>query len=443
MGRSADIPRESGRTDGDDTGCTILHVDMDAFFASVEIRNNPELGGKPVVVGGGTRGVVAAASYEARKYGVRSAMPMTRALRLCPRAVVVRPDRAAYSAASAAVMAILRDVTPLTEPLSLDEAFLDVSAAVRAQGRPAVIAQHIRERTARELGLSCSVGVAPTKFVAKVASARCKPDGMLVVPRAEVLDFLHPLPATALWGVGARTAEALRRIGIRTVGDVAQTPRDTLTRAVGAAMAEHLAGLADGIDPRPVSPDEVEKSISSDHTVEVDLTELADIRRELLRLSGEVAVRVRARGWLARTVGIKIRFADFTTVTRVRTLPRSTDNTTTIYQTAAELYDALGLDRPRVRLVGVKCENLREADTVGEQLTFDDLLAAEPGPRERAATSRANNLDSSPNKHRATDAVVDAARERFGAAAIGFATLLRPPGAGPEIEQLPARDDNG
>jgi len=442
MGRSADIPRESGRTDGDDTGCTILHVDMDAFFASVEIRNNPELRGKPVVVGGGTRGVVAAASYEARKYGVRSAMPMTRALRLCPRAVVVRPDRAAYSAASAAVMAILRDVTPLTEPLSLDEAFLDVSAAVLAQGRPAVIAEHIRARVARDLGLTCSVGVAPTKFVAKVASARCKPDGMLVVPRAQVLDFLHPLPATALWGVGARTAEALRRIGIRTVGDVAQTPRDTLTRAVGAAMAEHLAALADGIDPRPVSPDEVEKSISADHTVDVDLTELADIRRELLRLSGDVAGRVRTRGWLARTVGIKIRFADFTTVTRVRTLAAWTDNTATIYQTAIELYDALGLDRPRVRLVGVKCENLREADTVGEQLTFDDLRAGDTNPRP-AAEANPRQVDTIPRKNRATDAVVDAARERFGAAAIGFATLLRPPGSAPETEQLPARDDNG
>jgi DNA polymerase IV len=422
MGRSADIPRQTGRTDGDDTGCPILHVDMDAFFASVEIRNNPDLRGKPVVVGGGVRGVVAAASYEARKFGVRSAMPMTRALRLCPRAVVVRPDRAAYSSASAAVMAILREITPLVEPLSLDEAFLDVTGALRAQGRPAVIADHIRDRVARELGLTCSVGVAPSKFVAKVASARCKPDGMLVVPAAEVLDFLHPLPATALWGVGARTNEALRRIGVRTVGDVSSTPRDVLVRAVGAAMAEHLAALADGVDPRAVSPDEVEKSISADHTVEVDLTEVGDIRRELLRLSGDVAQRVRGRGWLARTVGIKIRFADFTTVTRVRTLPAWTDATSTIYATAAELYDSLGLDRPRVRLVGVKCENLREADTVGEQLSFDDLVASAGAPASD------------------TDSVVDAARARFGAGALGYATLLRRPGAAPDEEHMPVPD---
>jgi DNA polymerase-4 len=453
MGRSADIPRQSGRTDGDDTGCTILHVDMDAFFASVEIRNNPELRGKPVVVGGGVRGVVAAASYEARTFGVRSAMPMTRALRLCPRAVVVRPDRAAYSSASAAVMTILREVTPLVEPLSLDEAFLDVSAAVRAQGRPAVIAERIRERVEGELGLTCSVGVAPTKFVAKVASARCKPDGMLVVPAAEVLDFLHPLPATALWGVGARTAEALHRIGVRTVGDVSATPRDVLLRAVGTAMAEHLAALADGVDPRTVSPDEVEKSISADHTVEVDLTDVGDIRRELLRLSGDVAQRVRGRGWLARTVGIKIRFADFTTVTRVRTLPAWTDATATIYSTAAELYDSLGLDRPRVRLVGVKCENLREADSVGEQLSFDDLFAGsaippsgtEPPESARkagvsipeAATGRGERRR---RVERATDSVVDAARARFGAGALGFATLLRRPGAPPEEEHMPVPD---
>ncbi len=388
MGRSADIPRESGQTDGDDSGCTILHVDMDAFFASVEIRNDPSLRGKPVVVGGGTRGVVAAASYEARRYGVRSAMPMTQALRMCPRAVVVRPNRAAYSEASASVMAILRDVTPLVQPLSLDEAFLDVAGAIRAQGRPALIGAHIRERVARELDLQCSVGVAPTKFVAKVASARCKPNGLLVVPASGVLAFLHPLPVTVLWGVGARTAEPLRRLGIRTIGDLATTPLDTLGRAVGSSMAEHLWALAHGDDPRSVSTEDVEKSISSDHTVEIDLTEVADVRRELLRLSGDVARRVRERGFLARTIGIKIRFADFTTVTRVRTLAGWTDATTTIYDTAAELYDALKLDRPRIRLVGVKCENLREAGEVAEQLSFDDLLASHTARRARSRDRR-------------------------------------------------------
>lgn len=423
MGRSADIPRASGQTDGDDTGCTVLHVDMDAFFASVEIRNDPTLQGKPVVVGGGVRGVVAAASYEARRYGVRSAMAMTAALRLCPHAVVVAPNRAAYAEASAAVQAILRDVTPLVQPISLDEAFLDVAAAVRAQGRPALIAASIRDRVARELELTCSVGVAPTKFVAKVASARCKPDGLLVVPVAGVIEFLHPLPVTVLWGVGARTADPLRRLGIRTVGDLAATPPDTLRRAVGASMGDHLLALASGIDPSPVRTDEVEKSISADHTVEVDLTDVSDVRRELLRLSGEVARRVRERGFAARTVGIKIRFADFTMVTRVRSLSGWTDATATVYDIAAQLYDGLGLDRPRIRLVGVKCENLRPAGEIAEQMSFEDL-----GTDEFASS--------------ATDRVLDTARHRFGGGAIGYAALLGRPDAATEPEQLPVSGDD-
>ncbi len=415
MGRSADIPRVAGRADGDDAGCPILHVDMDAFFASVEIKRRPELRGRPVVVGGGTRGVVAAASYEARRYGIRSAMPMSRALRLCPRAVVVAPDRAAYVAASAAVMSILREVTPLVQPLSLDEAFLDVAGAVRGQGRPAVIAAGIRRRVSDELALTCSVGVAATKFVAKVASARCKPDGLLVVPAAEALDFLYPLPVTALWGVGARTEEPLRRLGIRTVGDLAQTPLDTLRRAVGTAMAEHLHHLANGVDPRTVEVDEIEKSISADHTVAVDLTEEVEVRRELLRLSADVGQRVRARGFAARTVGIKIRFADFRTITRVRTLASPTDSTDTVYGTAVDLYRALGLDRPRIRLVGVKCENLEDAAQVAEQLTFDDV-------------------DGPPMQRRA-DSVVDAARARFGSAALGYATLLNVDEPAPDVQR--------
>jgi DNA polymerase-4 len=414
MGRSADLPRTAGRFDGDDTGCAVLHVDMDAFFASVEIKRRPELRGKPVVVGGGHRGVVAAASYEARRYGVRSAMPMTQALRRCPHAVVLPPDRAAYQAASATVMGILRDITPLVEPLSLGEAFLDVAGAIRVLGRPARIAELIRARVAADLQLTCSVGVAPTKFIAKLASARCKPDGLLVVPAARVLDFLHPLPVTALWGVGERTAEPLRRLGIRTVGDLAATPLDTLRRAVGSAAAEHLSGLAAGRDDRQVQPHEVEKSISADRTLDVDLTEEADVRRELLRLAEEVGSRVRERGFVARTVGIKIRFADFRTVTRVRTLPGWTDSSPAIFETAAELYHALGLDRPRVRLVGVKCEGLQPAGAAPEQLTLD-LAPAERG----ALAATTGNAAGA-----AVGAAVDAACRRFGAAAVRPGSLL-------------------
>lgn len=411
MGRSADLPRTAGQFDGDDTGCFILHVDMDAFFASVETLRRPELRGRPVVVGGGHRGVVAAASYEARTYGVRSAMPMTQALRLCPRAVVLPPDRAAYQEASARVMAILRDITDLVEPLSLDEAFLDVSRAVRRDGRSGAIAAAIRSRVRAQTGLTCSVGVAPTKFVAKLASARCKPDGLLVVPVDGVIDFLHPLPVTALWGVGERTAEPLRRLGVRSIGDLAVTPPDTLRRAVGIAAAEQLAALAAGHDPRPVSPDDVEKSISADRTLDVDLTAEADVRRELLRLAEEVGARVRSRGLAARTVGIKIRFADFRTVTRVRTLGGWIDSTAQIYSTADELYRNLRLDRPRIRLVGVKCENLRDIGEVPEQLTLDldpDDAPGAPGAGPRPPL----------------DAVLDAARERFGSAAIRPGSLL-------------------
>jgi DNA polymerase-4 len=410
MGRSADLPRTAGQFDGDDTGCTMLHVDMDAFFASVEIKKRPELRGRPVIVGGSQRGVVAAASYEARKYGVRSAMSMSQALRRCPSAVVLPPDRAAYSAASADVMAILREITPLVEPLSLDEAFLDVAAAVRRAGRPGVIAATIRSRIAAQLGLTCSVGVAPTKFVAKLASARCKPDGLLVVPAAQVLDFLHPLPVTALWGVGERTAEQLHRLGTRTIGDLAALPLDALRRAVGAAAAEHLSALAQGIDPRPVVPDEVEKSISADRTLDTDLTAEADVRRELLRLAEEVGSRVRGRGFVARTIGIKIRFADFRTVTRVRTLPSWTDSTRDIFDTAVELYAGLRLDQPRIRLVGVKCEGLQPAGSIAEQLTLDlDADAADAPVRT------------------IPDRAVDAARARFGAAAVRPGSLVAAP----------------
>jgi DNA polymerase-4 len=411
MGRSADLPRTAGQFDGDDTGCFVLHVDMDAFFASVEVRRRPELRGRPVVVGGSHRGVVAAASYEARKYGVRSAMPMTQALRLCPHAVVLPPDRAAYQETSARVMAILRDISERVEPLSLDEAFLDVSGAVRRHGRPGAIAAAIRARVSADLRLTCSVGVAPTKFVAKLASARCKPDGLLVVPRDRLLDFLHPLPVTALWGVGERTAEPLRRLGVRTIGDLAAIPADTLRRAVGVAAAEHLAALAVGHDPRPVTPDDVEKSVSADRTLDEDLTAEADVRRELLRLAEEVGGRVRARGLAARTVGIKIRFADFRTVTRVRTLAGWVDSTAEIFSTAGDLYRNLHLDRPRIRLVGVKCENLRAAGEVTEQLTLD----LPPGAVGGAGAARNRPV---------IDSVVDEARERFGSAVLRPGSLL-------------------
>jgi len=427
VGRSADLPRASGEIDGDDSGCTVLHVDMDAFFASVEIRARPELRGLPVVVGGdGGRGVVAAASYEARRYGIRSAMSMAMAHRLCPRLVVVSPQRGAYTATSAAIMRIFAEFTPLVEPLSLDEAFLDVSGATGLFGRPADIARQIRARIYEQERLTCSVGVAPTKSIAKLASGSCKPNGLRVVSQAGLLDFLHPLPVTALWGVGAKTAEPLRRLGVRTVAELASTPLDTLRRAVGPAAAEQLHRLANGLDSRAVTPRAEEKSISTDRTLARDLLSEAEVARELLRGAGEVAERARRAGRVARTVGIKIRFADFTTITRVRTLAEPTAVASDIYREALLLYRALRLDQPRIRLVGVKLENLRPADEARQlalDLTGDRTGSAAPDARAERA--------------------MDELEERFGAAVVRPASLLGAAAARPadgqqrSLERLP------
>jgi DNA polymerase-4 len=285
----------------DDESCSILHVDMDAFYASVEVRRRPELRGRPVVVGGaGPRGVVSSASYEARAFGVRSAMPGSQARRLCPQAVFLPPDMAAYVAASREIMRIFTDVTPLVEPLSVDEAFLDVSGALRLFGRPRAIADHIRERVRTEQGLTCSVGVAATKFMAKLASERAKPDGVVVVPAARTLEFLHPLPVEVLWGVGDRTCEVLRRLGLRTVGDVADAPVRLLRQALGEAAAAHLHELSHGRDPRRVSPERVEKSAGSETTFDEDVADPDVIRRTLLGLATGVARRLRRTGHAGR-----------------------------------------------------------------------------------------------------------------------------------------------
>jgi len=405
--------RRGARPEGlgaDDTGCTVLHVDMDAFFASVELRHRPELRGLPMVVGGeGGRGVVLAATYEARAFGIHSAMPMSRARRLCDDLVVVPPDMRRYAEVSAGVMALFADITPLVEPLSLDEAFLDVSGAVRRLGPPAAIGEQLRARVHDEQGITCSVGVASSKFVAKLASTRAKPDGLLVVPADEVIAFLHPMPVDALWGVGERTEEQLQRLGLRTVGDIAHTPEATLQRALGAAVGAHLSALSWGRDPRTVSPHEPEKSIGNEQTFARDVDDPEVVRRELLRLSEQVARRLRSAGVVGRTVSIKVRFADFTTITRSRTLPAPTDVARDIYATAVRLHDALGLQRARLRLVGVRVEGLMEADQAPEQLLLD---APEHGWRdaERAA---------------------DAATLRFGRGAVVPARLVGDDEEGP------------
>jgi DNA polymerase-4 len=392
---------------GDDSGCPILHVDMDAFYASVELLTHPELRGKPMIVGGGGgRGVVLSATYEARAKGVASAMPMARAKRLCPEAVVLPPSFDSYAQASAGVMEVFRSVTPLVEPLSLDEAFLDVRGAARRLGSPRVVGEWIRATVQDEQGITCSVGVASTKFVAKLASAHCKPDGLLVVPADRVVEFLHPLPVAALWGVGEKTEQVLRNLGLHTVGDIAGTPVKTLQRALGPAVGSHLSALAWGRDERAVTPLEPDKSIGAEETFPVDVDDPDVVRRELLRLSERTAARLRASGQVGRTVTIKIRFADFTTITRSKTLPEGTDVGRVVYGTALALYDALGLERARLRLVGVRVEQINEAVTQPRQLVL--------GERDHG--------------WREAELAADRAARRFGAGAVRPAALVDPQG---------------
>ncbi|CAB4775277.1 MAG: DNA polymerase IV [Actinobacteria bacterium] len=406
MSRGRQVPQaDSSAARGDDTGCTILHVDMDAFYASVELIDHPELVGTPVIVGGGTnRGVVLSATYEARALGVRSAMPVTQAHRICPQATILTPHMSRYSQVSKAVMEIFKSFTPYVEPLSLDEAFLDVSGALRRVGSAAHIGDLIRARVQSEQGITCSVGVATSKFVAKLATNAAKPDGLFVVPADQVLEFLHPLPVGALWGVGAKTEEQLKRLGLNTVREVAHTPEKTLQRALGKATGEHLYALAWGKDDRSVVADAGERSIGAEHTFEQDVDDPAILHREILRLATRVAARLRKQGLVGRTVSIKVRFADFTTITRSKTLNEPTDLSREISQAAQALYEALGLQRARLRLVGVRIEGLAPVAGHSRQLILD---APDQGWPE-------------------AERAIDAAVARFGPDVVKPATLIDP-----------------
>jgi len=410
------VPERQGELLPDDEGCSILHVDMDAFYASASLLSRPELKGTPVIIaGGGNRGVVLSATYEARAFGVSAAMPTARARRLCPQATVVAPDYARYERISKAVMAVFASVTPIVEPLSLDEAFLDVSGALRRLGRPRQIAQQIRDTIADEQGITCSAGVASTKFIAKLASGLAKPDGLLVVPKAEVVGFLHQLPVGALWGVGERTEEALRRLGLHTVADIAHTPLDTLRRALGDNAGPALHALAWGQDTRPVVSTHRERSIGADETFSFDVDDPAYIHRQLLKLSDRTAARVRAAGLVGRTISIKVRFSDFTTITRSKTLRDPTDVSRDIYAIARALFDGLGLQRARLRLVGVRMEGLMDSDLAPIQGLLD---APEHGWRD-------------------ADRAVDRASARFGAGAVRPGSLVEDP----QSATTPMRDD--
>lgn len=391
----------------DDSRCTVLHVDMDAFFAAVELLQRPELRGRPMMVAAtGGRGVVLSATYEARAYGVRSAMPTAQALARCPGIITIPPDHRAYRAASRRLMDLLGEVTPLVEPVSVDEAFLDVSGSVRRLGRPAAIAARIRQRVADELGLTATVGASTTKFVAKLASSLAKPDGLLLVPPQEVEALLRPLPAGALWGIGPRTAAALTSSGYATVGEIRDSDPARLARILGQAVAQSAWRLAHGIDDRRVTPHSEEVSIGAERTSDTDLTSDTAIRRVLLELSRSAGARVRAADFAGRTVVLKIRFDDFTTMTRSESLPAAIADDRAIYAAALRCWERLASGQRPVRLLGVRLENLLRPAEQEEQL----MLGAEPDrPGWRAAQS-----------------ALDALADRFGNAAPKPATLVKP-----------------
>ncbi|NDR52750.1 MULTISPECIES: DNA polymerase IV [unclassified Actinomyces] len=395
----------------DDSATPILHVDMDAFFASVELLEHPELSGRPVIVGGRDgRGVVSAASYEARAFGVSSAMPMNEALRRCPQAVVLPVRHGLYSAVSRDVMSILGEVTPVLERVSVDEAFLDVSGARRRMGSPVAIGHWIRREVRGRVGVPASVGIAATKFVAKLASAHAKPDGLLLIPADATQAFLNVLPVGAMWGVGEKSAEALGRWGIKDVRQLAATDVRRLERILGPAAARHLHDLSHGIDPRPVTAQREEKSVGTESTFFDNITDREHARRVLLDQSHQCAARLRAGGLRGKVVVLKARGADFKTVTRSRTMAAPTDLARDLFAVVEDLFTALPTPGGGFRLLGVRVEGLSRAGD-GVQLLLDD------DPR-RGAPER----------------TADAVRRRWGTSALAPASLLARPGsAGPAV----------
>lgn len=395
----------------------ILHVDMDAFFASVELLRHPELRGQPIVVGGtGARGVVAAASYEARAYGIHSAMPSVRARRLCPHLVFIPGDHKHYSAVSAQIHELFNELTPLVEPLSLDEAFLDLSGTVRSLGEPVEVAKRLRERILDEVGLASSMGIAANKFLAKLATNRAKPkpsrngpvtgSGVFRLEVGAERDFLEKLPIEALWGVGPATLAKLEPLRIRYVGDLARTPMALLAGAVGAGSATRLKELSLGIDDRNVVPDSEPKSISHEETFSRDLVSMDELRTELIRQSEAVASRMRALGYRGRTVQLKLRYQDFRTLTRSHTLDSPTDRGTEIIDNAWRMLLRLPVEGG-IRLLGVGMSNLTREPVV-EQLSFEDMLAG--------STTDHRNWDGA-------NSAVDEIRSKFGSGVIGPARL--------------------
>ena len=414
---------------------TILHIDMDAFFASVEVLDDPSLAGKPVIVGGaGARGVVASCTYEARIFGVHSAMPSVRARQLCPEAIFLSGRHSRYAEVSAALHKVLVGITPMVEPIGLDEAFMDVAGAVRLLGPPADIAHGLRRRVHDELHLECAVGIGRSKMIAKLASRAAKPrasraglepgPGVYLVEPADELAFLHGHDVEALWGVGPATAERLHGLGVRTVGDLAALPLDSVVRRLGKASGVHLAALARGDDPDPVNPNRPNKSIGHEETFSQDLVDPHELERHVLRMAESVATMLRGASNSARTITVKVKFKDLSLVSRAHTMERPIATGGAIGQVAAALLS--GVDPGEgIRLLGVSASGLTAGSV--DQLSFDlgDGLD-EDNP---SAVAREQSWSD-------VTATVDAIRNRFGKGAVGAASMVTEDGV-----QVPARRD--
>jgi DNA polymerase-4 len=414
---------------------SILHVDMDAFFASVEVLDDPTLADLPVIVGGaGARGVVASCTYEARVFGVRSAMPSVRARQLCPQAIFLPGRHGRYAEISGQLHRILTDITPLVEPIGLDEAFLNVAGAIRMLGTPETIAQRLRERVRADLALDCAVGIGRSKMIAKLASRAAKPrvsrtgllpgPGVVAIPSATELEFLHGHQVEALWGVGPATATRLHALGVRTVGDLAAIPPETLVRRIGKASGLHLAALARGDDPSPVTPDRPAKSIGHEETFSQDLVDRHELERHVLRMAESVATMLRGASSAARTVTVKVKFRDLSLQTRSHTMARAITTGGALGQVAATLL--AGIDPGEgIRLLGVSASGLVEGG--GDQLSFD--LGDDRDDGTQSATSREQSWQDA-------TAAIDAIRGKFGQSAVGSASMVTDEGV-----RVPARRD--
>ncbi|MFC1538018.1 DNA polymerase IV [Candidatus Latescibacterota bacterium] len=384
----------------------IIHIDMDCFFAAVEVKDNPDLKGKPVIVGAlpGTRGVVAACSYEARKFGVHSAMPVSTAVKKCPDGIFLRPNGKRYAEESKKIMDIFSLYTPLVEPLSLDEAFLDVSGSHRLFGTSVEIGQEIKRRIKDETGLIASVGIAPTKFVAKIASDIGKPDGFVVVNGDEVLDFLWPLDARKIWGVGKSTWKKLEKLGLMTIGDIAVYPVEELERIFGKT-GRHLHNLSNNIDERTVNPETERKQVSNEHTFNTDTDDIEEIERVLLALSDKVAGRLSAKGLKGRTITLKLRDKTFKTITRSKSRTRQIKSGEEIYSESKKMLRSEGIEGKKIRLIGVGVSGFDSdeqislfGDTSEKKEKVEDILADIRGKFGKGAITRASLINKNKKK---------------------------------------------